>query len=274
MTDSNQPLVSAIIPTKDRCEYLKKALNSVFEQSWENIEVIVVDDASEDGTPALLSKMAKEHPVTVLRNRTSKGAAASRNQAIKVARGQYIAGLDDDDLWRPDRIKKLLNDFTEGISAVCSHDRMVFGEREIVWKKKQLITLDDLLYYNQVGNQVLTRKKYLMEVGGYDEELPSAQDYDLWIRLAKSFGPVKTVPSVLQVVHMEESRDRISNSESQLKGYYRCFEKHKSLMSEPHIKYQKYRLRMVEGEPVSWFDMLGSVPPKFYVKEIIRKLFL
>lgn len=274
MTYSNQPLVSAIIPTKDRCDYLEKALNSVFEQTWENIEVIVVDDASEDETRVLLKKLAKEHPVTVLHNKTSKGAAASRNRAIEAANGEYLAGLDDDDFWRPERIKKLMNGFTEGISAVCSHDRMVFGEREIVWKKKSLITLDDLLYYNQVGNQVLTRKKFLTQVGGYDEELPSAQDYDLWIRLAKSFGPVKTVPSVLQVVHMEESRDRISNSENQLKGYYQCFEKHKSLMSESHIKYQKYRLRMVEGEPVSWFEMLRSVPPKYYIKEIIRKLFL
>ncbi len=274
MTESDQPLVSAIIPTKDRCTYLEIALNSVFEQTWENIEVVVVDDASADDTPELLRNVAKEHPVTVLRNKTSKGAAASRNLAIKAARGEYIAGLDDDDIWRPGRVKSLMEAFTDGISAVCSHDRMVFGKKEIVWKKKPMITLDDLLYYNQVGNQVLTKKVYLSEVDGYDENLPSAQDYDLWIRLAKAYGPIRTAASVLQVVHMDESRDRISNSENQVEGYYKCFKKHKSLMTESHIRYQKYRLRMVEGEPVSWIDMFRSVPPKLYVKEIIRKLFL
>jgi len=274
LIDQNQPLVTAIIPTKNRCDLLERAIDSIFEQTWKNIELIVVDDASDDETPGFLRKVAENRPVTVIRNKTSKGAASSRNIAIKKARGEYIAGLDDDDFWRPNRIKKLLDAFSDGISAVCSYDRMVFGEREIVWKKKPVITLDDLLYYNRVGNQVLTRKEYLTEVGGYDENLPSAQDYDLWIRLVKKFGPIKTVPAVLQVIHMEESRDRISNSKNQIEGYYQCFEKNKSLMKESHIKYQQYRLRMVEGEPVSWVELFRSVPFRLYIKEIIRKLFL
>ncbi|MGF1669603.1 MAG: glycosyltransferase [Balneolaceae bacterium] len=274
MNKKDKSLVSVIIPTHNRSDLLKRAVNSVLEQTWRKFEIVIVDDASDDDTQQVLQELSKAHPVNVIRNKTSKGASVSRNIAISNAKGEFIAGLDDDDFWRPERIERLMEGFDEGISAVCSNDRMVFGEKEIVWKKKPLITLDDLLYYNQVGNQVLTRKEYLLDVGGYDESLPSAQDYDLWIRLVKQFGPVKTVPHTLQVIHMENTRDRISNSEDQIEGYYQCFEKHRHLMDQSHIRYQLYRLRMVKGETVSWIDLFRSVPPKLYIKEITRKLFL
>lgn len=274
MNRNSEAHVTAIIPTQNRADLLERALESVFEQTWENLDIVVVDDASEDETPELLARLSEEHAITVIRNKEAKGAAESRNIAVREAQGEFIAGLDDDDFWRPKRIELLMEGFEEGISAVCSNDRMVMGEREFVWKKPSVITLDDLLYYNQVGNQVLTRKQFIEDVGGYDASLPSAQDYDLWIRLAQKFGPIKTVPHTLQVVNMDDDRERISGSENQLSGYYRCFEKHSALMSESHKTYQQYRLNMVEGKPVSWLDLFRSVPPKLYVKEITRKLFL
>jgi glycosyltransferase involved in cell wall biosynthesis len=273
MTDS-RPLVSAVVTTHNRPELLKRALDSVVAQSYPNMELIVVDDGSAESSEAIVESYRDQIPVRFIRNETPKGACKARNLGIENAAGEFVAGLDDDDYWRSGRIEKLTETFEEGISAACSYDRMVMDGREIVWKKPNRITLDDLLYYNRVGNQVLTRKEYLIEVGGYDETLPSAQDYDLWIRLAKRFGPVKTAPHVLQVIHMDEGRDRITNSDEQIRGYYACFEKHKELMSESHIKYQRYRLRMIEGEEVSWLDLFTSVPGKLYLKEITRKLFL
>ncbi len=271
----SQPLVTAIIPTHNRAELLKRAINSVLKQTWENLEIVVVDDASEDETPLLLEKLAAEHShIRVIRNEKTKKAAASRNIAIKHARGEFVTGLDDDDLWRPTRIERLVEEFEEGYSAVCSYDRMVMDGKEVVWRKPSMITLDDLLYYNQVGNQVLTKKAYLEQVGGYDEDLPSAQDYDLWIRLVKEFGPIRTVTQALQVVNMEEDRNRISTSGEKMKGYYRCFEKHQDWMSKKHKKYQKFRLSLAAGEHKNWLDLFRSVPPKLYVKEITRKLFL
>ena len=103
--------------------------------------------------------------VLIIRNETSRGAAESRNIAIRHSNGEFITGLDDDDYWRPTRIERLMDEFEEGYSAVCSYDRMVMNDREAVWKKPTMITLDDLLYYNRVGNQVLTKKEYL-EAGG------------------------------------------------------------------------------------------------------------
>lgn len=269
------PLVTTIIPTHNRAELLERAIDSVLEQTWENMEIVVVDDASDDDTPQLLKNLSAQYShIRVVRNKTSKKAAASRNIAISHAKGEFITGLDDDDYWRPTRIERLMEEFEEGFSAVCSYDKMVMEGREVVWKKPSMITLDDLLYYNRVGNQVLTKKEYLQSVGGYDEDLPSAQDYDLWIRLVQKHGPIHTVPSPLQIVNMEEDRDRISTSDDKMAGYKKCYKKHEKWMSNSHKKYQKYRLKMAGGEKVSWLDLFRSVPAKLYLKEITRKLFL
>lgn len=274
MATENQKLVTAFIPTRNRSELLKRAIDSVLNQTWKNIEIVVVDDASDDATPDVLATISKEFPLTVFRNDQPKGAAASRNIAIKNATGEYIAGLDDDDFWRPKRIELLMEGFEEGFSAVTSNDRMAFGEKEIVWKKKPIITLNDLLFYNQAGNQVLTKKEYLIEIGGYDENLPSAQDYDLWIRLAHDYGPIKTVPHTLQVVNMEDDRDRISTSGNETTGYQSCFEKHQHRMNPAQKKYQTYRIKLAEGDETGWIEMFKSVPRELLVKEITRKLFL
>lgn len=275
MKIQKQPLVSAIIPTKNRSELLKRAVDSVLEQTWINYEIVVVDDASDDDTPILLKKFAAAHKnIKVIRNETSKGAAASRNIAIEHAGGKYIAGLDDDDYWRPKRLELLMEKFDDEYSAVTSNDRMDFGHKEIVWKKKPLITLQDLLYYNQVGNQVLTKKEYITEVGGYDESLPAAQDYDLWIRLVHDFGPVKTAPHTLQVVTMSDDRKSITTSGNKPDGYRACFEKHKHMMNAEQKTYQKYRLKLAEDKHVSWAEMLRSVPAHLLFKEVTRKLFL
>jgi len=76
------------------------------------------------------------------------------------------------------------------------------------------------------------------------------------------------------VINMEEDRDRISTSDDQLRGYYDCFEKHKSKMSSKQKRYQKYRIKMVEGEKIGWIEMFRAVPRQLWLKEITRKLFL
>jgi glycosyltransferase involved in cell wall biosynthesis len=271
----SRPLVTAIIPTHNRAILLKRAIESVLDQTWENLEIVIVDDASGDNTPEVLKTLSDQHPnLKVLRNQESKGAAASRNIAIQNASGDFIAGLDDDDFWRPRRIELLMEEFQEGYSAVTSNDRMDFGGKEIVWKKKPVITLHDLLYYNQVGNQVLTKKEYLQQIGGYDETLQSAQDYDLWIRLAHDFGPIKTAPHTLQVVNMSEERESITTSDNQIDGYLACFEKHRDKMNSEQIKYQKYRIKVTEGQHTGWIELFKATPRHLLIKEITRKLFL
>lgn len=270
----NTPLVSAVIPTRNRSDRLRAALQSVLDQTFTDIEIIVVDDASTDDTEKTLQSLSQKAGLRYLRNKARQGASRSRNIAIQEARGEFITGLDDDDTWHPQRVEKLLDAFQEGISAVCSFDLMVYNTRELIWKKKPQITHQDLLYYNQVGNQVLTKRDYLLNVGGFDETLPSAQDYDLWIRMTEEYGPVVTVPEPLQRVNMKSEEGRISTSEKTIEGYRACFEKHKAKMSKSQKKYQEYRLKLAAGDNPSLFEMVRAVPPSLLKKEVIRKYFL
>src|SRR5690625_7953967 len=96
------------------------------------------------------------------------------------------------------------------------------GVRKRIWKKPSNITLDDLLYYNMAGNQILTRTAYIREVGGFDEALPSAQDYDLWIRMVQRCGRVRTLPEVLQIINIRQDDNRISTSRAKIRGDRLC----------------------------------------------------
>lgn len=274
MTKANE-FVSVVMPTRNRRRLLERAVSSVLEQTWGPPEIIIVDDASEDDTPVYLKNLTEHFSnVQIIRNKTSQGAAVSRNVAIQQARCQFITFLDDDDYWKPDRLERLIQAFDEEAAGVCSYDEMKTESSSRVWKKSSVIRLDDLLFYNMVGNQVLTRTEYIRQLGGFDEQLPSAQDYDLWIRLAEQFGPIVCVPEPLLVVNAEENRNRISTAGNKMKGYRMCFRKHEHLMTDAQTRYQKYRLKLAGKEPVSWLEMLRSVPPNLYVKEIMRKLFL
>lgn len=273
MNSHNQPLISVYLPTRNRAGLVREAVATVQKQSYEQWELIVVNDASDDDTQAVVDRLAqRDSRIRVLHQPKPHGAPAARNRAIAEAQGMWITGIDDDDRWHPDRLMHLYDSFAEGFSAVCSYDVMVDGNRRRVWKKPPVIDLDDLLYYNRVGNQVLTKTENLRAIGGFDEALPAAQDYDCWIRLVEAHGPIKTVPESLQEVAIGATDDRITNSERRLAGYRRCFEKHHDKMSVAHRRYQQYRLKLASGERLSLLHAFRASPPKLWFKELKRML--
>ena len=267
-------MVTVYLPTQDRVESLKSAIESVFNQTWSAIELIVVDDASKDKTTEFLSSLQKDRTFKVIRNNTPQGAAKSRNMAISQANGEFITGLDDDDLWMPRRIELMVQEFQDGFSGVSSHDLMDYGKRLFRWKKQRNISHQDLLYYNCAGNQLLTKTEYLQKLGGFDESLSAAQDYDLWIRLTEAYGPIVNAPYLLQTVNMRSDRESITTSGRKMEGYRACFEKHRSKMTPKQVAYQLYRLNLAAGEKPSWIELLRSVPTNLLLKEIKRRIFL
>lgn len=276
LINPSENLVTVYIPTRNRHGILQRAIDSVLNQTWPNIELIVVDDASNDGTEKLLSELKKNQsiPIRVIRNALPMGAATSRNLAIDEAKGMYITGLDDDDLWMPRRIELMMKEFRDGISGVCSDDLMDYGKRLIRWRKRKLISHQDLLFYNRAGNQLLTKTEYLRNLGGFDESLTAAQDYDLWIRLTEIYGPIVNAPYLLQTVNVRSDRESITTSDQNIDGYRACFEKHKEKMNAKQIAYQQYRLKLASGENPSWVEMFRSSPANLLLKEIKRRLFL
>lgn len=267
---NSQPLVSAIITTKNRADLLPRAIDSALNQTYQNLEIIVIDDGSTDETPSVITEYQNEHSITLIRNEESLGACRARNQGIEEAKGEYIAGLDDDDEWYSNRISVLLKNYNDAFACITSNDRIVSSNRSVVWHKKKKITLDDLLYSNSVGNQVLVKKNRLLEVGGFDESLRAAQDYDLWIRLCEKFGPVKVVQKPLQIINREKSADRISNPKAQLHGYLQVYQKHKMKMNRNQRKYQLYNIRLAQGKISSISQLFSWVPKRRFLKEVRR----
>jgi glycosyltransferase involved in cell wall biosynthesis len=264
----NIPLVSAIVTTHNRKELLPRALDSVAVQTYPQLELVVVDDGSEEPMQPVVDNYKKVLPVRYLRNEEPQGACRARNQGIEAASGAFVAGLDDDDQWDKHRIEALMDAHSDAYAFVTSNVRMMYKKGSPVWRKQKTITLDDLLYSNYVGNQGLIKKERLLEVGGFDESLEAAQDYDLWIRLADRFGAIRNVQKPLQNVFLDHEGERISNPRDQLKGYLAFYQKHRDKMNEPQRKYQLYNIRKATGKVSGLSDLLGWVPPHRFWKEV------
>ncbi len=190
------PLVSIVIPTCNGARYLAATLESVFAQTFRDFEVIVVDDASDDDTPAVLAPYRER--ICLLRRETRGGPAQARNTAIRQARGALIAFQDADDLWLPEKLE-LQVAFLENRPeiGVVYADFAVFDESGFtnLSKKQELGGLPDgkifhhLLAGRFIGMAtVMVRKSCLDKVGLFDESLTGAEDYNLYLRLAHEFS--------------------------------------------------------------------------------------
>lgn len=225
-----------------------QSVESVLNQSYSNIEIIVVDDSSTDNTKKILSKYLELDNFVYFRNEQNLGACASRNIAIKVAKGGLITGLDDDDLFMPERIKELVDTFnkkkTSCVTASIT-ERTSIGDIDRSFECGN-ISLDKLLHHNSLGNQVLTKTAYLREIGGFDQSMPAFQDYDTWVRLVDKFGPAYKIKSCSYLWQTAHEGDRIStNTNNVQKGFRVFYNKHHNKMTPAHINtYQILEMRI------------------------------
>ena len=241
------PLVSVYLPTRNRAALLPRAVDSVLRQDHTNLELLIVDDASTDATPGVLARLAAADPrVRVFRQERPSGAPAARNVAIRAASGRYLTGLDDDDEFLPGRITSLLGAFDELYAFVCSGAYLDSG----TWTRpsrtsRAVITLDDELYGDQAGTQVLTLKTRFQEAGGFDESMPAWQDYDLWTRLIERHGPALRIAEATYLQHVEAGTERITARGAE--GARRFIEKHRGRMNPDQLASQELELFMIEG---------------------------
>jgi glycosyltransferase involved in cell wall biosynthesis len=208
---ADAPEVSVIVPTRSRWHLLSTAaLPSALEQEDVRLELIVVDDGSEDETPARLRELADPR-VVVIRHEASRGVAVARNTGIRAARGAWVSFLDDDDLWAPRKLRAQL-DAADAARAVFAYSggggldesrRFLFA---VPPPDPATVTLQ-LLRWNVIWcgcSNVLARADVITRLGGFDERLTQLADWDLWIRLALS-GPAAAATEILvgYVMHQE-----------------------------------------------------------------------
>jgi glycosyltransferase involved in cell wall biosynthesis len=187
------PKVSVIIPTFNRAAFLKSAIESVLNQTYNDFEIIIVDDNSSDTTYEVVGNFEDER-VKYIRHRENKGVSAARNTAIKACNGKYIAFLDDDDEWVPEKLQKQVELQDKSPPNICGvySDRLIIDRlsNKIISKglqsnKVRGNLLSQLALRNQINTcTVLLRKKCLDEVGMFDETISYMEDRDMWIRLS------------------------------------------------------------------------------------------
>lgn len=185
-------LVSVVIPTRNRAPLLREAIESVLavQHADFEVEVILVDDGSTDDTPAA----ARAYPVTYLRL-DGQGASAARNLGMEGARGDFIAFLDDDDLWLPTNITPqlaLLDEHPEYGAAyaqvqLTNADRVPYGAPIPQGPLRSGWIFDDLLtYWPQLGS-VVVRAEVARDIGGFDATLRSEEEWDWMLRIARRY---------------------------------------------------------------------------------------
>ena len=185
------PLVSIIIPTYNRAEDLKRALQSVFDQTFTDWEVLVVDNHSIDETDSLI-KSFSDPKIKLFKIHNAGVIAASRNLGLKHALGEYIAFLDSDDWWDCTKLENISNNFDDKID-ILYHDCFIVTNSSKRLTKSRILkgdVLHDLIENGNalVNSSVVVKKQSLHEVGCFSEEkeVVGWEDYHLWLKLAEN----------------------------------------------------------------------------------------
>jgi len=245
------PLVSVVIPTWNRAVYLPDAVASVCRQTFADWELIVVDDGSSDGTPAYLAGL-DDPRLRVLREPHRGNPNAVRNVALGAARGRYVAFLDSDDWWEPEKLARQLAALTAHPDCGWSYTGLRCvdtGGREVPlpeprafeprggWVLERLVSGDARLQ----TSTVMADRALVERVGGFDERFIIAGDFDLWLRLAAE-SPVAPVRGALTTLRKHQGRygARFTGSREVLD---QAFTRLGARMTTPRLRFLFARLR-------------------------------
>ncbi|MBD3422630.1 MAG: glycosyltransferase [Chitinivibrionales bacterium] len=186
---NDKALVTAVITTHNRSNILRKAIESALNQTYKPIEIFVVDDCSRDDTKNVVAAYSA---INYIRNTKNLGGARSRMKAARLAKGKYIAFLDDDDQWRPEKIERQVNvaeASDENLAVVTCSAEVHMEQYSFLLRPKmrgrirsQVLTKD----FNTVPSCHLFIKSIFDEIDGYDFDLPAHNEHDIWMKMAEA----------------------------------------------------------------------------------------
>jgi glycosyltransferase involved in cell wall biosynthesis len=250
------PRVSVIIPTYNRAKLISEAVESVLRQTYKPYEIIVVDDGSTDNTEEVLKKY--EGKITYLRQRNS-GPSRTRNNGIRAATGELIGFLDSDDIWLPQKLEAQVK-FQAGkrdvglvASAYYRHD-IVLDTQTIERQKTSTLgelTFADFLVKNRIATPtVLARKECFDRLGMFNERYIFAEDYDMWLRIARNYRVLYVTEPLCKVRILSESITRSWN--------YRNIENWEEVLNENASLVSSFGERVALRKGWSWLYLNRS----------------
>lgn len=243
-------MVSCIITTYNReTNILRRAIDSILAQTYKDIELIVVNDYPENRELALsvqyLVKSYKDENTTSIRyieHEKNSGACAARNTGIKASLGEYIAFLDDDDEWLPEKLETLLPLMKDSVGIAYSAYSIFSaeGERAFCPPKYNGEWHRHLLGSNYIGSTSfpVLRKKYLIDAGLFDVKMPSMQDWDMWLRMTK-ISKAAFSDKVLTKYYVE-SESITTNTAKKKCGHDLIFDKYRAEYSDYRKQYSEH----------------------------------
>jgi len=247
-------LISVIVTTYNREDLLERAIRSVIAQTYSAIELVIVDDCSNEKTTQLIEKIRNECEGRFVRfiyerNEKNSGSNFSRNRGYSLSQGVFVTGLDDDDYFLPERLSKLVSRYEEKYAFVTDTPARLDKKHRRYPENnhKRLITLQDVLCENVVGNQVLTTREKLLGVGGFSPEIKQQQDRDVWIKLIIKYGPGIKYNFSTAMVDAEHGSDRITSQIKKYNAYRKLYFKYRKFMSEETRSNNLFQLMSFRG---------------------------
>lgn len=232
MANAQAPLISVVMPSYNSADTIEASLRSVVAQTYPALEIIVVDDGSSDETVARARAIPCERPIQVVAEGRNQGAPRARNRGAELAKGEFLAFLDSDDTWSPDKLDRQIQAMLAAPETVLCYTQIRHDDhlgREIYTSEYERSGAlgADLLARNVVGStsSVMIRRDAFFRVGGFDPGFTACQDWDLWVRLAEA-GPFACCAAPLtQLLHHRGTRIS-NNGRRRLKGYLQFYRRH------------------------------------------------
>jgi hypothetical protein len=198
-----QPFFSVIVPTFNRRPFLETAVDSVLEQTFSGLELIVIDDGSTDGTKELISKYSDKRMIYM--HQKNRGVANARNKGISLSRGSFIAFLDSDDRWEPEKLKMTADYIKKFPNLPIFHTEEVwYRNGKLLSQKEKHKKPTGSVYKHSLPlccisiSTAVINKDVFGKVGTFDEEMEACEDYDFWLRATNKYE-VKLIPEDLTV---------------------------------------------------------------------------
>jgi len=250
--------LSVIIPTCNRPDSLLRAVKSVLLQDYQDIEIIIVDDSSEDNSAHIKDCFSFTDKVFVYRNAGAHSAANARNFGVKMAKGEYITFLDDDDIYLQGRLINVMNFVTKHDYVFVSSGRFfeINDFEEIAsraWQRFGVVTHSENLYHNDIDIGFTMQRATFLELGGFNVALKSLEDWDFILR-ALSLKDGYKINRLDYAVNMDANRPRVSNADKE--SYLMLADMYRSLYGEAWYSYMKAHGESLSGN-LSFIDMLG-----------------
>ena len=199
------PHVSVIIPTHNRRDFVREAIASVLAQTYQDFEIIVVDDGSDDDTRTVVEEFSRAWPVVQYVFQSNQGVSAARNHGVALSHGQFLAFLDSDDVWQPGKLESQIAFFTTHPEASICQTQEIWlrnGVRVNPHNKHRKANGDIFARSLELclvsPSAVMLRRGLFEQVGGFDPNLPACEDYDLWLRIA-ALMPIHLIDSPLVI---------------------------------------------------------------------------